>query len=111
MRADALPIMWATAADVLNRLPAFAWIVGGPVPNQQCPDRASCSRRSVLLSHSNGLPTGSMWVPMISVLALVVAAEDADADAVEAESDHPCTEGRHPAKVEWIGPTKQRTPL
>ena len=60
-------------------------------------------------------PDGVSFAPPLNRaadLAPAVAVEDADTDAVAvADSDHPYTEGRHPAKVEWIQPTKQRTPL
>ena len=68
-----------------------------------------CPKAAPLLPHSVGLRTGSIRVLMISVLAPAVAA--ADADAVVAEPNHPHTEGRHPANVEWLEHAKRRTPL
>ena len=112
----------APAPDELSLLLAFAWIVGWPVPNQQRPDSPrhqnnSHSRRSHFVKyvqrprrcspHSVGLRTGSIWVLMISVLAPAVAAADAEV----AEPNHPHTEGRYPANVEWLEPAKRRTPL
>ena len=103
----------ALAADELSLL-AFAWIVDGPVPNQQRPDseplplptETLCGYMSKGCVVSVGLRTGPIWVLMISVLVAAV-----DADAVVAELNHPHTEGRHPANVQWIEPAKRRTPL
>ena len=104
----------ALAADELSPL-AFAWIVGGPVPNQQRPDSPrhqnhshpdgaplwNMSKGRAVVPHSVGLRTGPTWVLMISVL---VAA--ADTDAVAAGPNHPHTEGS-PSRQGSLDRTRQ----